>query len=151
MTRRAGPTGTPKEASGKAQTHVRAADSDVAGDGHLGAGAHAGTVAGADGGLGKRDEGVVDVGEELHALDTSVGVELLAYVGAGGEAKMIRRGEDERARFAVFARGGDVPEHLLEHLRVHRVSRRRAVEAKDGNAVRDVVGVSRGSVIGVGR
>ena len=63
-------------------------------------------------------------------------VELLADVGAGREAEVVGRGDDERPRLVVLAGGGDVREHLLEHLRVHRVPRLRAVEAKDGDAFR---------------
>ena len=136
MTRRAGPTGTPSEAPGKRRrrfepptrmsqaTAISAPPPTVAPW-------QAATV-----GFGKRGQLVVEVGEELHPADPAVLVELLADVGAGGEAEVVGRGDDERANLVVVASACQVRQHLLEHLGVDRVARRGAVEAQDGDACR---------------
>ncbi len=87
--------------AGEAQTQVETADAQVAGDGDLGATADAGAVAGGDGRLRKAGELVVELREELHPADLALGVELLADVGARGEAHVVGRGDDEGADLVV--------------------------------------------------
>ena len=66
--------------------------------------------------------------------DPGIGVELLADVGASREAHVVGRGEDEDADALVVASGRQVPEHLLEHLRVDRVAGLGPIEPQQGDA-----------------
>ena len=87
-------------------------------------------------GCGKAGQTVVEVGEELHPADRAVAVEVLADVGAGREAHVVGRGEDEHADALVGAGGLEVAEQLLQHRRVDRVPGLGPVEADQGDAVR---------------
>ena len=89
--------------AGEAHPQVGAADAHVAGDRDLGAAADDVAVAGGDRRLREGDDAVVEVGEELHPADVALVVELLADVGAGGEAHVVGGGEHEHPHRLVVA------------------------------------------------
>ena len=73
-------------------------------------------------GFGKATICVVEVGEELHAADLALLVELLLDVGAGGEAHVVGGAEDQHPHRLVAARHRQVLEQLDQHLGVDRVA-----------------------------
>ena len=109
VTRRAGPTGTPSAAPGKRSRRFepptrmsQATAISAPPPTHV-------AVAGGDGRLREAGQLVVEVGEELHAADPAVGVELLADVGAGREAHVVGRGDDQRPDASSSARSPGAP------------------------------------------
>ena len=107
----------PELGAREAHPEVRAADPQVAGDRDLGSPAHHRAVAGGDGRLRKAGQLVVELGEELHPADPALLVELLADVGAGGEAEVVVGGDHQDARLLVLLRPRQVDEQFLQHLR----------------------------------
>ena len=100
VTRRAGPTGTPSPAPGKRRRRFepptrRSQATATSAPPPTTAPWQAAIV-----GLREADELVVEVGEELHAADGAVAVEVLADVGAGAQAHVVGRGDDEHADLA---------------------------------------------------
>ena len=126
VTRRAGPTGTPSAAPGK---RIRRLAPPTRMSQAIAISAPPPTTSpwqAAIVGFGKATIVVVEVGEELHAADLALLVELLAHVGAGGEAEVVGGADHQHPHRLVAARDRQVLEQLDQHLGVDRVARLRA-------------------------
>ena len=130
-----GADGDPQCRTGEAHPQVGAADAHVAGDRDLGAAADDVAVAGRDRRLREGDDRVVEVGEELHAANLALRVQLLPHVGAGGEAKVVGGADHQHPHGVIAARHRQVLEQLDQHLGVDRVARFLALQAQQDDAV----------------
>src|SRR5215213_2719426 len=120
--------------AGEAHPQVGAADAHVAGDGDLGAAADDVAVAGGDRRLGEVNHLVVEFGEELHAANLALVVELLSHVGPGGEAEVVGGADHQHPDRLVAAGYREVLEQLEQHLGADRVAGTGPLEADDRDA-----------------
>jgi hypothetical protein len=130
-----GADGNAQGRPGKAHPQVGAAHPHVAGDRDLGATADDVAVTGGDRRLREGDDRVVEVGEELHAADLAFLVELLAHVGAGGEAEVVGGADHQHPHGLVAARRLHMLQQLDQHLGIDRVARFLAFQPQQRDAV----------------
>ena len=121
VTRRAGPTGTLRAAPGK---RIRRLEPPTRMSQPMAISAPPPTTSpwqAATVGLGNWTT-VVEVGEELHAADPALLVQLLLDVGARRETHVVGGAEDENPDGIIATSDRDVLEHLDQHLRVDGVA-----------------------------